>query len=511
MLQGVVSGITLALGYGLGVASEWLWRYLQLAEVHGPAKRTVKTVLSVAAGAILAYFYGHATLWQNSIRELMDMPPVEGASLILVTGLALGLAFALVLIARGTKALYGAATKQIYRLVPRRVSYVVGSFLLTFLLVTLINGIFVKRVVDVLDGMYAQADELTPDGIEAPTQATRSGSPSSLVAFEDLGKTGKEFVAQGPRARELEQFSGRPAKNPIRVYVGLPAADSIKAQAELALKELTRTGAFDRSILVITTPTGTGWVDPGSVDTLEYLHNGDTAMVAVQYSYLSSPVTLILDPNRARNSARIVFSTIYDHWRSLPKNARPKLYLHGLSLGSLGAEDSTPLYRLIADPIDGAFYAGPPFANSIWPRLKDARNADSPAWLPTFEDGSLVRFLGQDTSQPKNHSAWGPLRVVYLLYPSDAIVFFRPSLFYKEPDWLKGTRGPDVSPHLSWYPLITFWQVGIDMLVTTRVPHGHGHNYDPGHYLDGWVEMTDPKHWTEEDSVRLKALLRQPL
>lgn len=302
MLQGVVSGITMALGYGIGTAGEWLWRYLQLPEVHGRTKRPVKTVLSVAAGTILAYFYGHATLWQNSIRELMEMPPVEGSSLLLVTGVALGLALLLVLIARGIKALYYAAAKRIYRLVPRRVSYVIGSFLLTFLLVTLINGVLVKRV----------------------------------------------------------------------------------------------------------------------IDALEYLYNGDTAIVGVQYSYLSSPVTLILDPDRARDSARIVFSTIYKHWRSLPKDDRPDLYLHGLSLGSLGAEDSAQLYTLIADPIDGAFYAGPPFANSTWPRLKEARNPDSPAWLPTFEDGSLVRFMGQDNSQSKNYSPWGPIRVVYLLYPSDA-------------------------------------------------------------------------------------------
>ena len=50
-----------------------------------------------------------------------------------------------------------------------------------------------------------------------------------------------------------------------------PLIPLINEQAELALKELKRTGAFGRSILVITTPPRTGWIDPGSVDALEYL------------------------------------------------------------------------------------------------------------------------------------------------------------------------------------------------------------------------------------------------
>jgi uncharacterized membrane protein len=45
-------------------------------------------------------------------------------------------------------------------------------------------------------------------------------------------------------------------------------------------------GGFERSVLVVATPTGSGWLDNGAVDTLEYLHGGDTAIVATQYSYL---------------------------------------------------------------------------------------------------------------------------------------------------------------------------------------------------------------------------------
>ena len=40
--------------------------------------------------------------------------------------------------------------------------------------------------------------------------------------------------------------------------------------------------------------------------------------------------------------------------------------------------------------------------------------------------------------------------------------------------------GPDVSPELRWYPVVTFLQLGLDMAVGLAVPRGHGHDYAPG-------------------------------
>ena len=504
MLQGAVSGITLALGYGLGVLGVWLWQYLELPEVRGKLRTYIKVLLALTAGGTLSYFYSQATLWQNSIRSLMEMPPVEDSALIAVTGVAIIIALLLVFLVRALRKLYIYTAKKVHQFVPRRVSYLVGGVALTVLLITVVNGVLISRVIDAVDLSYANVDKLTPDGLTAPPETTRSGSPASLIAFDDLGKAGKKFVSNGPRRADLTEFSGRDATEPIRVYVGLSAADSIEGQAELALEELKRTDAFSRSILVIATPTGTGWLDAGAIDTLEYLHQGDTAVVGVQYSYLQSPIALVLDPERVKRSAEIVFNTIYDHWRSLPENERPELYLHGLSLGAFGSEASVEAYTLLGDPIAGALWAGPPFANEAWPRVKAARVAGSPAWLPQFEDGSLIRFMGQEPYDSDQFADWGPLRVVYLLYPSDAIVFFEWDLWLREPDWLKGERGSDISPYLAWYPFVTFWQVGFDMLVTTKVPLGHGHQYDPDHYLSAWIDLTEPEGWSETDTIRLK-------
>ena len=90
-----------------------------------------------------------------------------------------------------------------------------------------------------------------------------------------------------------------------------PTADTPEARAKLALAELKRVGGFSRKALVVITPTGTGWVDPAGIDGLEFLYRGDVASVAVQYSYLSSPLTLLVDPESGRDTARALFREVY--------------------------------------------------------------------------------------------------------------------------------------------------------------------------------------------------------
>ena len=81
-------------------------------------------------------------------------------------------------------------------------------------------------------------------------------------------------------------------------------------------------------MLVVANPTGTGWLQPGAVDALEFLHAGDTAIVSMQYSYLPSWITLLVDPDGSRVAARALFDKVYGHWSALPHDNRPKLYLH---------------------------------------------------------------------------------------------------------------------------------------------------------------------------------------
>lgn len=99
---------------------------------------------------------------------------------------------------------------------------------------------------------------------------------------------------------------------------------------------------------------------------------------------------------------------------------------------------------------------------------------------------------------------WGPMRIVYLQYASDPIVFFDYRDAYRRPDWMRVPRGPDVSPSLRWYPIVTMLQLVADMLVATNTPMGYGHVYAPEHYVDAWLAVTNVHDWSPEAIRRLK-------
>jgi uncharacterized membrane protein len=99
------------------------------------------------------------------------------------------------------------------------------------------------------------------------------------------------------------------------------------------------------------------------------------------------------------------------------------------------------------------------------------------------------------------------MRVVYLQYASDPVTFYEYRSLYREPDWMRSPRGPDVSPELRWYPVVTLLQLTVDMLMATTSPVGYGHVFAPAHYIDAWIAVTDVHNWSPEEVERLKQYL----
>jgi uncharacterized membrane protein len=506
LVQGILSGFALAVGYGIGVLFVWLWLYLEIPKPHERIQRVSRRITTVGVTGVAALFLWRDVVWQNSIRQLMEMEPVEDAYPWRVALIAILTGLLLIAAARGVGALWRWVHRKMSLFVPRRVSYVVSTVIVMIGLFVVVNDVVARIALNVADSIFVELDSAVDDGIEQPAEATASGSTESLIDWDTIGRQGKNFVAAGPTKKSISEFLGNEAQQPLRVYVGLGSKETIEERAELALQELIRIGGFDRSVLVVATPTGTGWLDPGAVDTLEYLHAGDTAIVSMQYSYLPSWITILVDPTRSRDSATVLFDTIYAHWKTLPKESRPKLYVHGLSLGALGSAASADLFTLFEDPIQGGLWSGPPFPSAVWAKATRSRNPNSPMWLPKFRDGSMLRFTGRDDSLDEQGKRWGPMRFVYVQHASDPMTFFGPDLLYRKPAWLAGERGPDVSPYLRWLPIVTFLQAGFDLPMATTVPAGYGHNFAPSSYIDAWVEVTQPPEWTDEDTARLKQL-----
>ncbi|MFO0994013.1 MAG: alpha/beta-hydrolase family protein [Hyphomicrobiales bacterium] len=502
VVQGALSGLSFAIGYAMGAGLEWLWQYAELPQLRRGAWRVLKIIAVLICAITAMVFLWKATEWQNSIRTLMKMEPIDSAGPIEVGLIALASFAVLFLVGKLFRLTIHAASNRLRHLMPRRLANVLGITIAIILFWSIINGFLLRFALHSADASFAKFDALIEVDREEPA-AGKTGSTTSLLNWEELGRAGREFIAAGPSRSELETFLGGVAKEPIRVYVGLRSAENPQERARLALEELKRVGGFDRSILVIITPTGTGWVDPAAINSLEYLQRGDVASVAMQYSYLSSPLTLFVDPQYGADSARALFSEIYSYWSALPKDKRPRLYLHGLSLGAMNSEQSTELFEVLGDPYNGALWSGPPYPSRLWHSLTEGRNPGSPAWLPTVRDGAFVRFMNQDGTKLPEGTPWGPMRVVYLQYASDAITFFDYHDFYRPPQWLN-PRGPDVSPELTWYPIVTALQIAVDTALATSAPVGFGHVFAPAHYIDAWIAVVDIRDWPPEEITRLK-------
>ncbi|MDG2045629.1 MAG: alpha/beta-hydrolase family protein [Halioglobus sp.] len=507
-VQGALSGVVLAVGYGIGVFLEWLWHFMEVPALPARGSRVIKLISASAMLISLLFVLSHVVMWQNSIHHIMSMDTVDDTYSLFVVLVAFPVGFLTIEFFRLLGQAITLLSRQLKKFIPVKMSALIGFFSFSYLLFVVANGTLGPWVLHKIDRLQYQLDQIVEDGITPPDDPLMTGSPSSLISWYEAGRQGRRFIVSGPSRQDIQSFSGVDAKHPIRVYAGLRAGKTERDRAEIALQELKRTGAFERSVLVVAIPTGTGMIDRAAVDSLEYLHNGDTAIVGVQYSYLSSYVSIFAEPQYSQNTARALFDAVYDHWRELPKDTRPKLYLFGLSLGSSGSEASMDLHVILYDLIDGAVWSGPPFTNRIWQDVTENRNDGSPEWLPRYRDGSMIRFTAQKNNLKKSYNPWGPVRIVYIQYASDPITFFSTSMFYKRPDWMKRPRGPDVSPYLRWYPIVTGLQVAFDMISSGSTPMGYGHIYSPSSYIDAWVEVTQPAGWSEKSLEKLKEHIR---
>jgi uncharacterized membrane protein len=506
VLQGIIAGIAAAIGYGVGVTIAWLVAESTEGRLSARVRRRAWRVLAVAGTASCLVMLWLGVGWQREIHELMGQTPPKAYDSLGIVVLALLVFAVVVAIGRGIRWLARRLVRLLGHLLPRRIARPLGVVVVTALVVFLLNGVIFQGLVEAMNSAFSVQDDGTEEGAVEPTTVVRSGSPSSLVPWEDLGLQGRNFVGQGPTPEDLESFSGRPASEPVRAYVGLASADDVGDRAALAVRELERAGGFDRAVLVIVTTTGTGWVDPAASDSLEYEFNGDTAMVAMQYSYLPSWLSFLVDQVKARDAGRALFDAVYGAWAQLPPDARPELYVFGESLGTFGGEAAFSGLADIVNRTDGVLWAGPPNFNELWRGIVADREEDSPEWLPVVDDGRTVRFADEAPDLGRPPGPWGEPRLVYLQNASDPIVWWSPQLILGRPDWLEGERGPDVSQDMTWLPFVTFWQVTADLAFATGVPDGHGHSYRAD-YVDAWAQVAQPPGWTEADTERLRPVV----
>lgn len=418
-----------------------------------------RVTVAAAAGAATAYVSVRPTLvpWPGKVR-----PAVAGS----LIGLGTASAW---LVSGGLGLRAGGAPSMSSRL-RRGASVAVASTAVTMAVRVARARVSERLAVGgaTLDAGYAQP----------PTSDNVSGGPGSVVPYASLGREGARFVSGGVAPEVVQRVTGvAPTMTGIRVFVGYDSAASPEERVELAIRELHRTHAFDRSHLLIGSPAGSGYANSTPVDVLEILTGGDCAAVAVGYGLLPSFLSL----NRVELAGRtqhLLLERIREELSA--RTSRPRVLLYGESLGArvqqagmAGTHDQPadfevgPHGGLDRLGVDAALWVGTP------------GGPDSVAFHEAVRDISLT--IDRPEQIPQRLTDPRP-RVWFLEHDGDPVVRFEPTLLYRRPAWLAARpRGRNVPEEMVWAPAITWAQVGVDTLFATNVKPGlfesRGHDY----------------------------------
>ncbi|WP_052405491.1 alpha/beta-hydrolase family protein [Demequina mangrovi] len=509
--QGLVSGLGFAVGYGVGVL---VWRAVarlsrgRLPHNAAEAPAWIVVLIGFAATAALMPF---ALDWQNSVRAAVGMPDTSGFDwLVAAVAFALGswLAFAIGNgVARGYRSLHRLVAPRIpmKETRPRASSALTVAGTVVAMLAVFSIGLSILSLLLTV-ASNSKNRQYDPDYAQ-PTSPLRSGSAESLIAWDQVGAAGAKIVGGGPDAAQIATVTGADAMEPIRVYLGIDVPGSFEERAQLAVQELERTGAAERSVLMIAGTTGSGWLDPGAIDGFEYLHAGDTALVAMQYGATGSPVSAILTPDLSQDGTAALVDAVTAWWETLPADDRPQLVVYGLSLGSFGIQAAYDDALDLLDSTQGAVLAGTPSFTPIWATLQDERDEGSPYPLPVFDQGLHVRWADEWGGLEALTTTWQDTRVAYLQHGNDPIVFIGPSVIWSEPEWLKpDQRSESVSKDMVWIPAVTAFQGVVDLILSTAVPEDAGHKYG-NLAVDGLHQVTGDAGLDEDAIARIRTVI----
>jgi uncharacterized membrane protein len=512
-LQGVIGAVSFAVGWGVGSVVGQLWDRVWARTGRRDPLVAARPwpLVAVVALAVVAAVVGTVLWlrWQNDQRRVVGPDEVLGlGSAVTLWVVTLVLVAVVVLVGR----LVGLAVIRVDEQLPRRwpnlLRHLVAGAAFAVVVVAAVMAILSFGVMRFLDAKYAEADAAPLPGVLAPQTATVSGGTGSLVQWASLGTEGRLFTAGAVSTDALRTV--RPtsdAKAPIRVYVGLKDAPDAASRADLAVRELERTGAFERRYLVVWTVTGTGWVDPMAAAGVEYVAGGDTAIVAQQYSYLPSWISFLVDKDEAAEAGAALYTAVHDRWAQLPAATRPRLVIFGESLGSFGSEATfgraTPAETLAAaaGAADSVLWVGPTGDNVAWNALLGSRRPGSPVWSPVYGDGS-IRLVDHSEDLAGTPTP----TVLWVQHPSDPVGWWSWSTLWAKPAWMDQPTGDDVPRQPSWFPVVSFLQATFDLMNGFSASPGHGHNYNPD-FARAWAALVAPSDWTGADTERLAQAL----
>lgn len=363
-----------------------------------------------------------------------------------------------------------------------------------------------------------------------------SGDPASLVSWESLGREGRRHAVTYVRAEpppadlkvllpgaeehprpelSIPTVMGKPAKAwPIQVFVGLDASPDPAERVELALAEMDRTDAWSRSLIMLVSPTGTGYVNYVAIAAAQYMTLGDMASVTLQYSKRPSPLSLG-KVHDAQIQNRLLWLRILQRLRDVPKDKRPKVVIFGESLGAHTSQAVLEGWGTMgaeALGIDNGLWIGTPAASGWRHELMDKSRIDvDHDIVAVVNDYEQFLALGEEEKERK--------RFVLLSHDNDGVTKFEANLITRRPSWLGPNRPkveeiPNRSPRgipssMRWRPVTTFFQTLIDMK-NAQIPGSYrawAHDYRED--LPEFIRDVYNLDCSDEDLEKIKVACRQ--
>lgn len=457
--QATLFGLSVAAGYGAGAAAR---RLLAVAGLRHPlmVRPGARAALAVGATALTTPIMVRRAKQEHAAHLDWGKPPMDPVTAAAGgTALAAGLVLAVNGTATGVRALAAQGSTRVGGPAPVwGAAAVVAGAGAVRLSTPAASQLVLRRLA---------TDGTTPDPAfrQPPDNPSVSGGPGSLVPYGTHAREGSRFVHLAARAEEIAAVTGTPAMDPIRVFIGVGAAAGPQEQVDLAVAELERLGAFERSCILAVSPAGTGYANTVPVEALELFTGGDCATVTIQYGVLPSMFSLGLVPEAAR-----VYRMLIDALRG----RAGRLYSYGESLGADAAQAA-----LLAEPsllrpdgtfeeIDGALYAGTPAGTGVRGHVPDVHALPGALLLDRWEQLPVP--------PPEQVRTW------LLDHDADPVTKFRRRLIWSEPEWMRAEpRGRGVPQEMRWRPLLTWLQVGFDVAHATQSKVGQfqslGHDY----------------------------------
>jgi uncharacterized membrane protein len=346
-----------------------------------------------------------------------------------------------------------------------------------------------------------RGNEVTEAAYPSPPVSLHvSCGPNSEVNFDDIGKEGRRFVLMTLASHQIEQVMAEPAIDPVRIVI--PRQGSVPERVALTLSEMEALGAFERSIIVIASPTGVGYVNYVMAEALEYLTRGSCATVVPQYALVPSALALDTTDEGTELQAAIL-EAIKDRLVNIPPAERPRLVQFGESLGAQVALDIAAeggVHRLDTMHVEAGLYLGVPFRSKAWHILQRAPKAIDP-------DGRIV-----EATQPSEAPTRAGMHLM-LIHDDDPVNKFSYTMFVRRPWWMgpPEERPPMVPREVLFRPVVSFVIALVDLLNGMDSKPGEFHRVGHDYRIDmrGSLEKAFLLRSSPEQAERIEAALRE--